>query len=632
MVRPPQPELIVVQPAMPEPATEELLGENLRITKDVTELKDRFSVEALNETMTEICVDFLGPANSPYEGSLWKVQVSLPCEYPNKPPQLCFKNNIFHPNIHESNGTLCELSSFANQNLIWIFDSFLPQLLRNPDLSNPINTEAAGMLVRSPKLYFDRVREVNQMFAKIGFKSETCSYDPSVILVESVPIPCKRNPITQIITKLSNFNISRCIEQLTLHFDTFPKFKALADQVGVRTGQIALSVIGVVFFFVLIGLGADFFTNFVGVIYPAYMSFKALESVNHKDDKQWLCYWVVFGAFTTADQVTNSLLFWVPFYKPIKLLVLLFLAWPETHAAEMVYDKFLHPFLKKHEAKIDEAPSLSESKVQEAKSGAMQLRKDHQQSRQPEKSKPEVEALDKSQFLMCESQVEAKRVISFIGSLDEETKAEISSNPISRSEILDAHERHNQLMLSNPDKPLQEFQMIEDYGIPHMSNLISREYLDPGYDKDFTNIDDQGQVQTRGGLPYHRPCGWMRIALKVNGCYENDIWMGCSGADGEWAVSYHGSDFESCKNIATMKYQLAKCRRGSPYGIGIYSVPRIETAVQYSRQFVYEGHNYKVVLQNRVNPRFLNIVNSGLYYVSPIQEDIRPYGLLIKRT
>jgi receptor expression-enhancing protein 5/6 len=240
-------------------------------------------------------------------------------------------------------------------------------------------------------------------------------------------------------------HVNRWIEQLSHHFDEIPKFKALAGQVGVRTGQIALGVIGVVFCFVLVGLGADFFTNFVGVIYPAYMSFKALESVNRKDDKQWLCYWVVFGAFTTADQVTDSLLFWVPFYKPIKLLALLFLAWPETHAAEMVYDKFLHPFLKKHEAKIDEALAFAESKMQEAKSGTMQLRKDHQQSRQPEvKSKPEAESLDKSQILIFESQVEAKRVVSLSESLDEETKVETSSNPtFSRSEIL-VEESHSE--------------------------------------------------------------------------------------------------------------------------------------------------------------------------------------------
>jgi hypothetical protein len=213
-------------------------------------------------------------------------------------------------------------------------------------------------------------------------------------------------------------------------------------------------------------------------------------------------------------------------------------------------------------------------------------------------------------------------------------------------ELLETHEGHNQLRLSYQGKPLKESLTFRDYGIANRSNLISQlgqllggdvyylspEYLDPGFDFDFTKIDDKGQVHTRGGLPYHRPCGWNRIALKVNGRYENDVWMGSSGADGEWAVSYHGTDKNSSVNIATEKYQLAKCSNFL-YGKGIYSAPRIETTVQggYAKEFQYEGHNYLVVMQNRVNPRFLNIVNSGHYYVSPIQEDIRPYGVLIKR-
>jgi receptor expression-enhancing protein 5/6 len=165
--------------------------------------------------------------------------------------------------------------------------------------------------------------------------------------------------------------VNHYVDQLSKHFDEIPRFKGLADSFNVRTGHIALGLIAFTFFCVLIGQGANFFVNLLGVVYPAYMSFKALESEGHADDKQWLCYWVAFGAFTTIDTVTDSLLFWVPFYQPIKLLALLFLAWPETRGAQLVYDRFLQPFLKKHESKIDEALSNVEEKVQEAKSEAV---------------------------------------------------------------------------------------------------------------------------------------------------------------------------------------------------------------------------------------------------------------------
>jgi receptor expression-enhancing protein 5/6 len=165
--------------------------------------------------------------------------------------------------------------------------------------------------------------------------------------------------------------VNRYVDQLSKHFDDIPRLKGLADSFNVGTGHIALGLIALTCFCVLIGQGVNFFVNLLGVVYPAYLSFKALESEGHADDKQWLCYWVVFGAFTTTDTLTDSLLCWVPFYQPTKLLMLLFLAWPETRGAQLVYDRFLQPFLKKHEIKIDEALSNVGEKVQEAKSEAM---------------------------------------------------------------------------------------------------------------------------------------------------------------------------------------------------------------------------------------------------------------------
>ena len=53
--------------------------------------------------------------------------------------------------------------------------------------------------------------------------------------------------------------------------------------------------------FVVFGVGASLITTLIGVAYPAFMSFIALESVGEEDDKQWLTYWVVFGSFTILD-------------------------------------------------------------------------------------------------------------------------------------------------------------------------------------------------------------------------------------------------------------------------------------------------------------------------------------------
>ena len=62
---------------------------------------------------------------------------------------------------------------------------------------------------------------------------------------------------------------------------------------------------------------------------------------------------------------------------------------------------------------------------------------------------------------------------------------------------------------------------------------IDDDLLDPLYDYDFRDIFDGNKKFHRGGLEYKRPWGWKRYAFKVEGKYENDIWLGDSGRDSE---------------------------------------------------------------------------------------------------
>lgn len=73
------------------------------------------------------------------------------------------------------------------------------------------------------------------------------------------------------------------------------------------------------------------------------------------DDKQWITYWVVFALFGLLDDWYEVLLWWLPFYYPIKLMVLTALFWPKRRGAEKLYDKTIRKIYIRYEETIDKA-------------------------------------------------------------------------------------------------------------------------------------------------------------------------------------------------------------------------------------------------------------------------------------
>lgn len=78
-------------------------------------------------------------------------------------------NKIFHPNIDELSGSVC--LDVINQtwsplfDLINIFEVFLPQLLRYPNPTDPLNGEAAALLMREASAYENKVKEYVAKYA-----------------------------------------------------------------------------------------------------------------------------------------------------------------------------------------------------------------------------------------------------------------------------------------------------------------------------------------------------------------------------------------------------------------------------------------------------------------------------------
>jgi hypothetical protein len=111
----------------------------------------------------------------------------------------------------------------------------------------------------------------------------------------------------------------------------------------------------------------------------------------------------------------------------------------------------------------------------------------------------------------------------------------------------------------------------------------------------------------------------------------------------EWPVSYHGIGKDNGMNIAEVGFKLNENKQFL-LGQCIYTTFDLEIAKLYATKFEYEGQAYFILLQNRVNSHYLEMVNEkepghGTYWISnksssdtsddDISDMIRPYGICI---
>lgn len=159
------------------------IAKNKRKEIDIKKLLlKKYEVFEIEGIKYDFHVTFYGPKDSPYEGGKWKVHVLLPDQYPYKSPSIGFINKMFHPNVDEASGTVC--LDVINQtwsplfDLVNIFEIFLPQLLLYPNPTDPLNGEAAKLLMKNPVKYQEKVKEYVELYAwsdkeqEVSFKND----------------------------------------------------------------------------------------------------------------------------------------------------------------------------------------------------------------------------------------------------------------------------------------------------------------------------------------------------------------------------------------------------------------------------------------------------------------------------
>mmetsp|Transcript_18409 Transcript_18409/g.39775 ORF Transcript_18409/g.39775 Transcript_18409/m.39775 type:complete len:165 (+) Transcript_18409:118-612(+) len=124
----------------------------------------------------------------------------------------------------------------------------------------------------------------------------------------------------------------------------YERLKEIEEKTGYP--KAAFFLLGTIVLAVLLTVvgGTKLIVDLLGFVYPAYMSFKSMDSGN-KDVTQWLTYWVVFSFFSIVENILGLLVALIPFYTWIKIGMIVWMYHPSTMGAKTVYEQGLRPLL-----------------------------------------------------------------------------------------------------------------------------------------------------------------------------------------------------------------------------------------------------------------------------------------------
>ncbi|EGZ17630.1 hypothetical protein PHYSODRAFT_354597 [Phytophthora sojae] len=144
-------------------------------------------------------------------------------------------------------------------------------------------------------------------------------------------------------------------EKISAKLERYEKIVELEKQTGVDKFYIfcvGALLAGILLF--VVG-GEELVVGLVGFIYPAYMSFKAINTPGTGDDTQWLTYWVVYAFFNLTESITDLVLSWIPFYFFFKIAFLVWSYHPSTQGSTIIYNSLIKPYVAPHVGQIDAA-------------------------------------------------------------------------------------------------------------------------------------------------------------------------------------------------------------------------------------------------------------------------------------
>ena len=149
------------------------MSEIKRLNKELADMIHNnipnISAGPINDNIFEWEAVILGPLGTPYEGGVFKLNISIPTNYPFKPPIVHFTTKIYHPNINSSGSICLDILKTQWSPALTISKILLSicSLLSDPNPNDPLVPDIANILKNNIELYNKTAREWTLLYATI---------------------------------------------------------------------------------------------------------------------------------------------------------------------------------------------------------------------------------------------------------------------------------------------------------------------------------------------------------------------------------------------------------------------------------------------------------------------------------
>ncbi|KAF4943256.1 hypothetical protein F66182_18781 [Fusarium sp. NRRL 66182] len=152
------------------------MGSMKRISKELAELMETppagISVQLADESDVYKWKVFMkGPEGTPYQGGTFLVNLTLPNEYPFKPPTVSFATKIYHPNVsNDDKGSMClgmlKSDEWKPSSRIAAVLEFARQLLVEPMPDDAVEGRIAEQYSNDRKRFEEVARDWTRRYAR----------------------------------------------------------------------------------------------------------------------------------------------------------------------------------------------------------------------------------------------------------------------------------------------------------------------------------------------------------------------------------------------------------------------------------------------------------------------------------